>query len=316
LGGQARKREEVTPVVEVAAAVILRADGAFLLAQRPPGKVYAGWWEFPGGKIEPGEPAETALARELHEELGIELRTAYPWLTRVYVYPHATVRLHFFRVLGWDGEPHPKEGQGFAWQPLDAPMAAPMLPANAPVLAALALPEEYAITHGGSLGTAPMLAQLERRLQQGLGLVQVREPLLSAAQRELFTRQAIGLAHRYGAKLLTKAPFPGADGIHLTASQLMQARERPRTGLVAASCHTREELERAMQLELDFAVLGPVKQSVSHPGMDGMGWERFADIVHGTAIPVYAIGGLTGADLEAAWHAGAHGLAMIRGSWA
>ena len=133
-------------LVEVAAAVIERPDGSFLLAQRPAGKVYAGWWEFPGGKCEAGEPAERALARELREELGIEVRRAYPWVTRVHVYEHATVMLHFFRVVEWTGEPASREGQAFAWQRLDAPIAEPMLPANGPVLAALALPLEYAIT--------------------------------------------------------------------------------------------------------------------------------------------------------------------------
>src|ERR1700681_2810932 len=82
-----------TKVVDVGAAVITRPDGSFLLAQRPPGKVYAGYWEFPGGKVEPGEAAERALARELHEELGINVHRAYPWIRRVFTYPHATVGL-------------------------------------------------------------------------------------------------------------------------------------------------------------------------------------------------------------------------------
>ena len=136
-------------MVEVSAAVILRADGSFLIARRPPGKVYAGYWEFPGGKIEPGEPAAAALKRELHEELGIDVIRAYPWITRVHIYPHATVRLNFFRVLEWSGEPHPREAQTILWQRPGAPVAQPMLPANAPVLASLALPHEYAITSRG-----------------------------------------------------------------------------------------------------------------------------------------------------------------------
>src|SRR4051812_34973164 len=86
-------------VIEVAAAVIQRGDGSFLLAQRPPGKVYAGYWEFPGGKIEPGEDGAQALARELHEELGIDIAPPYPWISRIYTYPHGTVRLQFFRVV-------------------------------------------------------------------------------------------------------------------------------------------------------------------------------------------------------------------------
>jgi 8-oxo-dGTP diphosphatase len=298
-------------VVEVAAAVIQRPDGAFLLAQRPPGKVYAGYWEFPGGKVEPGEPAYAALARELHEELGIDVATAYPWLTRVFTYPHATVRLNFFRVCSWRGEPHPREDQAISWQLPSAKMSAPMLPANAPVLASLALPHEYAVTDAGRWGSAAMLEKLEHALANGLRLVQLREP----EERRRFVDQAIELARRHGCKVMVKWPHPGADGLHLTARQLMALQEKPRHMLVAASCHTREELARAMVLELDFAVLGPVKETTSHAGAKPLGWELFAEIAKGATLPVYAIGGLERADMEDAWRAGAHGVAMIRGAW-
>lgn len=271
--------------------------------------MYAGYWEFPGGKIEPGEPADRALARELHEELGIDVRRSYPWITRVFAYPHATVRLNFFRVTQWSGEPYAKEDQAIAWQQPGAAMAAPMLPANAPVLASLQLPWEYAITDAARFGTAVMLDKLESRLEQGLKLVQVREP--ASSERDLFTGQVIGRARRYGCKVMVKQPFPGADGVHFTASGLMALKERP-AGLVAASCHSRAELEHAMELELDFAVLGPVKEKA---GSAPLGWERFAQIALGASLPVYAIGGLVRADLEDAWRAGAHGLAMIRGAW-
>jgi len=306
-------------IVEVAAAVLQRADGSFLLAQRPAGKVFAGYWEFPGGKVEPGEAAGLALARELHEELGIEVERAYPWLTRVFAYPHATVRLRFYRVLQWRNEPRPRENQALAWQRLDDRMAEPMLPANAPVLASLALPWEYAITDAGTLGVSRMLALLEERLERGLKLVQVREPKLTDTERGLFTEQAISLAHRYGCKVMVKAPsaaiFPGADGLHLTAAQLMKLESKPVNMLVAASCHTAAELERAMQLELDFAVLGPVKKTASHESDLPLGWEKFNAMTHEASIPVYAIGGLDAADRNDAWSAGAHGLAMISGAW-
>ena len=299
-------------MIEVAAAVIQRPDGRFLLAQRPTGKVYAGYWEFPGGKIEAGEPAEGALARELHEELGIDVRASYPWITREYVYPHGHVRLNFFRVLEWSGEPHPREDQAIAWQALGAATVSPMLPANAPVLASLALPHEYAITDAARLGTAGMLARLRQRLESGLKLLQVREPGLPPAERELFTTQALGLAHLHGCKVLVKTPHAGADGVHYTAAELMRLERRPPRGLAAASCHTRVEIERAMQLELDFVVLGPVREK---SGGQPLGWENFAAIADGASVPVYAIGGLTPADMESAWRARAHGLAMIRGSW-
>jgi 8-oxo-dGTP diphosphatase len=303
-------------IVEVAAAVIERDDGSFLLAQRPPGKVYAGYWEFPGGKVEPGEPAEQALARELREELGIEVRRAYPWITRVFAYPHATVRLRFFRVLEWHGEPHPLEDQAIAWQRRDAEWAEPMLPANAPVIASLALPREYLITDAGRLGVPGMLERVEERVRRGPALLQVREPLLGEGERDLFTRQVIGLAHRYGSTVMVKAPTEGADGIHFTASELAALPRRPEGLLAAASCHSRSELERAMELGLDFAVLGPVKATVTHPDAEPLGWERFASLVRGATLPVYAIGGLVRADLEDAWRAGAHGVAMVRGAWA
>lgn len=297
-------------IVEVAAAVLQRPDGAFLLAQRPEGKVYAGYWEFPGGKVELEEQASAALKRELREELGIQAEVLYPWLTRMYTYPHATVRLNFFRVPRWQGEPRPLEDQAIAWQMPGAPLAAPMLPANAPVLAALSLPEEYAITNAAGMGTAAMLEKLERRLLSGgLRLLQIREP--PSAERERFTRLALELAHRHACKVLVKAPFPGADGIHVTAAELRTLQCRPQ-GLVAASCHNREELERAMALELDFAVVGPVKDKV---GTRPLGWEGFRRIVEGTSIPVYAVGGLKRADLDTARRAGAHGIATIRDAW-
>jgi 8-oxo-dGTP diphosphatase len=304
-------------MLEVAAAVIERADGTFLLAQRPAGKVYAGWWEFPGGKVDQGESADGALARELHEELGIDVRRAYPWITRVYVYPHATVRLNFFRVIAWSGEPHPREEQAIRWQRLDMPMAEPMLPANAPVLRSLALPLEYAITSAEALGTGEMLTQIERRLASGLRLIQVRDKALS--RRADFARAVVVLAHRYGAKVLVNgdeqaARAAGADGVHWSAALLGQAAARPQGMLCGASCHTLAELERAAALECDFAVLGPVRETATHLQSASLGWQAFARLARGASIPVFAIGGLRPGDLDDARSHGAHGLAMIRGS--
>src|SRR6187549_2940482 len=149
-------------VTEVAAAVIER-PGEFLLAQRPEGKAYSGYWEFPGGKIEPGEDARAALVRELREELGIEVREATPWITRVYAYTHATVRLHFFRVTSWDGEPQPLEDQAIRWQRGEATDVAPMLPANAPVLAALALPAVMVVSSAAETGIEAWIRKLAER---------------------------------------------------------------------------------------------------------------------------------------------------------
>ncbi len=130
--------EDTRPPVEVAVGVLIRADGAFLLTSRPTGKVYAGYWEFPGGKVEPGESIEAALARELHEELGLGLdpgaMTCVRWRVELMSYPHARVRLNFCKVFAWQGEPAPHEGQQLAWQQLPVDVA-PLLPGTLPVLA-------------------------------------------------------------------------------------------------------------------------------------------------------------------------------------
>ena len=306
--------------VDVAAAVIERDDGSFLLAQRPQGKAYAGYWEFPGGKVEAGEPVAEALRRELHEELGIDLVQAYPWITRVYNYPHATVLLHFYRVLKWQGEPHPHEDQALAWQRCGALSVAPMLPANAPVLKALSLPIVYAITHAWETGVESALAQLDYALAKGLRLVQIREGKLEQPARGAFAEQVTQRVRAVGGFILVNgdeqlARRIGADGVHLTAPLLMAARQRPQFEWCGASCHDAAELDRAVELGVDFAVLGPVLEKPGQPDLPGIGLQRFSDLACGRSLPVFALGGMRLADLDSARARGAHGVAMIRGAW-
>jgi 8-oxo-dGTP diphosphatase len=120
--------------VDVAVGVLVDPDGRFLLTSRPEGKVYAGYWEFPGGKLEAGETVEAALRRELHEELGITIAGVVPWKIEMMDYPHALVRLHFCKVFAWHGDFEMREGQRMAWQGLPVEVA-PVLPGTVPVLA-------------------------------------------------------------------------------------------------------------------------------------------------------------------------------------
>jgi len=136
-GLQAREGGADRPVTDVAVGVLLQPDGAFLLTSRPQGKVYAGYWEFPGGKLEASESVEQALRRELQEELGITIGAAEPWRTQMVDYPHALVRLHFCKVGQWAGVLQMREAQSFAWQQLPVQVA-PVLPGTVPVLAWLA----------------------------------------------------------------------------------------------------------------------------------------------------------------------------------
>jgi len=310
----------VTRPVDVAAAVLLRGDGSFLLAQRPADKVYGGYWEFPGGKIEPNEAPSDALRRELHEELGVDIEHATRWVTRVFAYPHATVRLHFFRVWRWRGEPHGKENQALAWQRIGAVTVGPMLPANEPVLRALALPTEYAISNAGIVGDEAFLHALQRRLDAGLRLLQIREATLDRDRLARLAARAVKLVRGAGGITLVNsdeqlAREVGADGVHLPARELARAQLRPRFEIVGASVHSADELRSAEHLALDFAVLGPVRPTPTHLGAVPLGWEGFESITRDALLPVFAIGGLTTDDLEHAMARGAHGIAMIRGAW-
>jgi 8-oxo-dGTP diphosphatase len=310
--------------VEVAAAVMLRADGRqFLLAQRPPGKVYAGYWEFPGGKVEPGESVRDALVRELHEEMGITVTACYPWLTRVFTYPHATVRLHFWRVTAWTGEigiSAPLEHSAVAWQARGEPATvAPILPANGPILKGLSLPDTLLISMAAESGTQAWLDRLEHRLRAGPPpLIQVRDKTLAAGERSDLARAVVELARRHGAPVVINddpelARACGADGIHLSATALAACTGRPDFAWVGASCHTAGEIARAGELQLDYALLSPVLPTPTHPENPGLGWAEFSQRIAGNTLPVFALGGMKNEMLAVAKDAGAHGIALMRG---
>lgn len=307
-------------IVHVAAAVITRPDGSVLLGQRAPDTFYPGYWEFPGGKVEPGETPRDALIRELDEELGMRVDTAYPWITREHVYEHAHVSLHFFEVTAWRGEIHDRVHSALSWQQAGAMDVGPMLPANGPILKALRLPRVCGITHAGEIGIDAQLARLEAALAGGLRLVQIREPALPDADCERFARAVVERCHAAGALAVVNGDAAlarriGADGLHLPARSLMAADGRPDFEWVGASCHSRAELEQAAALELDYALLGAVRPTQSHPERATLGWPAFGELIVRLPLPVFALGGLSAGDLETAKAAGAHGVAGIRGIW-
>ena len=313
----------MTKVVEVAAAIFLRegmGGTEFLLAQRPQGKVYAGYWEFPGGKVEPGESLREALVREIQEELGVTIDRAWPWLSCEFTYPHAKVRLKFFRVMSWHGEISPIEHSGFVWVRIgDTAPVTPVLPANGPILRALELPSIYALTNACESGVDAELARLEKALSGGLQLIQVCDKALPPAERLRLATGVMRLANSVDAAFVLVnddellARKIGAHGLHLSASHLMQVSQRPSFDWVAASCHNAEELSRAAMLGLDFAVLSPVLPTASHAQAKDMGWDAFACLIERSPLPVFALGGMKLEMLELARKRGAHGLAMMRG---
>lgn len=303
---------------------MLRADGQeFLLAQRPEGKVYAGYWEFPGGKVEPGESVREALIRELQEELGITVTACSPWLTRQFTYPHATVRLHFWRVTAWDGEigiTAPLEHAAVNWEKCGkSASVTPILPANAPILKALSLPTTMAITMAETEGTEVQVERLEAALSNGLRLLQIRDKNWPSAQRLWFAEVVTRLVHNYPNALVLVnddaqiARCVGADGLHLSSTSLIESTQRPDFEWVGASCHNALELAKAVELGCDYALLGPVLPTLTHPEASTMGWAEFTKLIIDCPIPVFALGGMQGEMMLETQQNGAHGIAMMRG---
>ncbi len=319
-------------VTEAAVGVIQAPDGSVLLGQRPAGKPWSGYWEFPGGKVEAGESPAHALVRELQEELGITPTLFYPWITRSYNYeakynahgelesPAKTVRLYFFIITAWDGEPAALEQQALSWQNPQGVTVGPMLPANAPILTGLSLSTVYAITNRSELGEDLFFARLKSALANGLKMIQIREKQLLPEALMLFSSKVIAEAAPYSAKVfinsdLGLAQAVGAAGVHFSSAQLMVLQSKPQGLLCGASCHNARELTQAEKLGLDYVMLSPVQPTKSHPEAESLGWQYFAQLIEGYSLPVYALGGMHMNDLHLARTYGAHGIALQRAIW-
>jgi 8-oxo-dGTP diphosphatase len=195
-----------------------------------------------------------------------------------------------------------------------------LLPANHDILAALNLPQVYAITHASRYGEDAFMERLRTALDRGVRLLQVRERDMPVAEMTRFTGRVVALAREYGAQVLINgdvdiAQTTGADGVHLQAGQLMQHQTPPATRLWAASCHNREELLHAARLGADLVVLSPVLPTPSHPGAPTLGWDTFAELCLDLPMPVFALGGMQLDMLETAMTHSAHGVALLSGIW-
>ncbi len=305
--------------IHVVAGVVQDAAGRILLTRRSAGRDLAGLWEFPGGKSELGETPEQALRRELQEELGIEIAGATPLISVPQAYPHKRIVLDVYRVTAYQGQPHGRERQALAWTPPHKLPDYAMPPADRPVVAALLSPACYAISPAPAADDDAVLAWAEQALAQGLRRLQLRAPALEPERRERLAHQLHTLCRSAAAELLINSDRALAQrlglGLHLRSEQLRRLRRRPWTegAPIAASCHNLQDLRQAEALGLDFAVLGPVAATASHPEARPLGWDGFAALRERVALPIYALGGLNHADLEQARRCGAQGIAGIRG---
>ncbi len=311
------------PLIQVSAGVLKDRQGRVLLARRPETSHQGGLWEFPGGKVEPGETGEEALRRELLEELGVEIRDHRRLVRVIHDYGDRKVVLDTWLVSRWRGQPRGREGQPLAWVEPEKLPQWEMPAADRPIVGALRLPSRYAITPPSPTDPERFLEQLEATLETGIRLVQFRVfGLPPSAWRALAIRARERCEH-HGARMLVngspeQARETGAHGIHLNRRRLLAMEALPPRNeglLVGASCHDLEELRRAEALGAGFAVLSPVLATRSHPEARPLGWEGFAALVEPVSLPVYALGGMKPGMEPRAWEAGGQGIAGISGLW-
>jgi len=311
--------EDNRPVIRVACGVLMRATGEVLIAQRPTGKLAAGKWEFPGGKLEAGESAYQALVRELGEELGVQVRAAQ-WLTNLRQdYADRRVWLDTWRVDRFDGEPQSREGQRLAWIAPSQVVQFDVLPSCWRVAAALQLPREYVFTPP-QIGVQELLEGLDNLPRACL--LRLRLPALDDSAYIELAKRLIAAAREYRIGIVldhdpAQAVELGAAGWHATKRSLARFRQRPvpQGCWFLASAHNAMEIEAAHALGADAVVISPVQKTATHPDAAILGWDGFTALANNAGLPAYALGGVGAADVPLAYGHGAFGIAAISAYW-
>lgn len=309
-----------TKIVHVAVGVIQDSRGRILIAKRHAAQHMGGLWEFPGGKVEADETVQQALHRELAEELAIEILQQRPLCLIEHHYADKSVLLDVWLIEQFSGNPHGQEGQPLRWVSPGKLVPADFPAGNRAIIRVLQLPAAIALLNTTLDCTLPALPDQTllrlRRTQDVTNPQHYRDRLLHILSR-LPPEQGVIVDWDSDSSLnhSTLLQHPQLRGYHLNRHQLMALQQRPDLAgdhlLLGCSCHNLEELEKAAQLQADYVIISPVLPTRSHPGAEGLGWKRFADLVARTRIPVYAMGGLTWSDLPTARAAGARGIAGI-----
>jgi 8-oxo-dGTP diphosphatase len=309
--------------LHVAVGVIENKRGEILIAKRPDSAHQGGLWEFPGGKVDAGETLQSALSRELKEELAIDIRQSQPLIQIRHDYPDKSVLLDVHRVTDFSGEAKGNEGQPILWVHPESLTQYSFPAANKPIINAIHLPKLFAIT-GDYSSAQDFEKKFSNLLGQQIKLIQLRIKDFSYQRH----REVFHIANNLCAEEIQLQINTSVDeflnlnlqnsklGLHLNSDQLMQHSSRPvdEKRLLGASCHSIVELQQAEKIQADYVFLSPVNFTQSHPDAEVLGWKQFQEMVEKINIPVYALGGMRESDLTSAMQSGAQGIASI-GAW-
>jgi 8-oxo-dGTP diphosphatase len=310
--------------LHVAVGVIENKSGEILIAKRPDSAHQGGLWEFPGGKVDAGETLQSALSRELKEELAIDVLQSQPLIQIRHDYPDKSVLLDVHRVTSFSGEPKGNEGQPVLWVNTESLSQYAFPAANQSIINAVRLPQRFSIT-----GSYSSIEDFERKFSnlilQNIKLIQLRIKSFSYREHQAFLQIAAQLsAGRAQLQINTsvdefiKLNLPNTRiGLHLNAEQMKQHASRPvdEKILLGASCHSIGELKQAEKIQVDYVLLSPVNFTQSHPDTQVLGWKTFQDWVKQVNIPVFALGGMQESDVLQAINTGAQGIASISAWW-
>ena len=311
--------------VHVAVAVIQDSNEKFLITKRSEHAHQGGLWEFPGGKLESDESVQQALKREILEEVGLTVETSTPLIRIHHDYGDKSVLLDVWHIDSYSGEAYGKEGQELAWIDLDELDRYDFPVANISILKALNFPDKYMIT-GQFESFNELFEKVNAALEKGVSLVQFRAHQLNFDDYFNYAKKLNDLCSNNNARILLNTPFAKfteyqahkfSDGIHLTAKELNSyfINRTPQQFILSASVHNIEEVECAIKCDCDFVVVSPVKETSTHPDATVLGWEKFRMLSEKATMPVYALGGMSNADLLIAKEYGAQGISAISEFW-
>ena len=307
----------------MAVGILKDSDGKYLLGKRLASQSWAGWWEFPGGKLESNESPSEALNREIFEELGVSINKYRQWITRRVIEKNKITILYFFLITSWTGMVEGREGQELQWVDFKTYNETRVLPPNQIIHNALKndLPDIYAITNFQERSSNNFFQALKSQVNDGLRLIQIREKNLMQTELEELIRRIKKILQHTNVRIIINSSLDLAykyklDGVHLNSKQLYELKYFPKDLLVGVSCHSKKDLGVAEEKKADFAVLGSVKQTLTHPNLEPIGWKKFNKLVDNSNLPIYSIGGMKSNDIPSSFDCGAIGIASQRAIWA